>query len=783
MLVNYIKTAYRNMMRNFSQSLINVLGLAIGMTCALLIFLWVQNQLNYDQWQEKKENIYRLEYNTWVIMPPYIGDVVNKLPEVEDMVRLYFWEQPTLTYKETAYNIDHFAWADSSIFNVFTFNFLHGKPIDALANPHSIVLTKSYSERFFGNENPIGKTLLMDNELEYTVTGVIEDVKNLHLEINGIAAAQDLAIHYGDNRVLEARNHNWLIYLLVNRNADINKLEEKINRTVSDFNNEDEDEDGSVFLLLRPFEEIYFERGLPHETFVKHGNFNLVLIFSAISILILVIACINFINITTAKANLREKEIGVRKIIGANKGKIAKQFLGETFFMVIVAHVISIVLLELILPKFNLITNEFISFNYLSSQFLFMIFTIILITTILSGLYPSFYLSSLKPVLMLKGKSGQKSKGNLRKILMITQFVISIFLIISTILILKQLNFVLKKDLGWNQENIITFELKGDKFSGDKENYINNKNAFNNELFKNPEIKSLTYLNQYPGKVTNTSSLEFEGEEYSLRFINADPDFVKTLNVEITKGRNFSYDHPGDLDNAIILNEAAVDFLGLEDPITTITSYGREIPIIGVVKDFNFNSLHSEIIPMAITWDYWTRRVCVKVSGNNIPNTIKYIKSLYNEFCPKYPFDYGFMDEQFARQYDSEIKQSKILVFFAGIAIFIAGLGLFGMASFISATRIKEIGIRKALGSSTREIMVLFSSSFMQWIIIAFIIAAPIAYYLVNKWLMQYPYKTSISWWVFLVALLISIVIALITIGFQIIKSARTNPAECLRYE
>lgn len=769
------------MMRNFSQTLLNVLGLAIGMTCALLIFLWVQNQLNYDQWQKKKENIYRLEYSHWVIMPPYLGDIVNELPEVEDMVRFFFWYQPTLTYEKTAYNVDHFAYADSSVFNVFTFDFIYGNPKDALANPFSVVLTKKISDKLFGDENPMGKTLLMNNDITYTVTGVIEDVKNLHLEINAIVAAQDAAKLYGNNRFLEARNHNWLIYLLVNKNTDIKALQEKINKITTDDGEYDEQQD--VFLLLRPFTGIYFERGLPNETFVKHGNFNLVLIFSAISVLILVIACINFINITTAKVNLREKEIGIRKIVGANRKKITIQFLGETFFMVLVAHIISIVLLEFILPKFNMVTNEYISFDYLSSRFLLIVISIVIVTTVLSGIYPSIYLSSLKPVLIMKGKSGQRSKGNLRMVLMVIQFVISIFLIISTIIILKQLNFVLKKDLGWNQENIVTFELKGDKFSGKKENYIKNKDAFNTELFKNHNIISATYLNQYPGKITNTSTLEIEGELYPLKFINADPDFVKTMDIEIVKGRNFSYDHPGDLDNTIILNETAVKFLGLEDPITTITSHGREIHVIGVVKDFNFNSLHSKIIPMAISWDYWTSRACVRISGNDIPNTLKRVKSLYNEFCPKYPFEYEFMDEQFARQYENEMKQSRILVFFACIAIFIAGLGLFGMSSFISATRIKEIGIRKALGSSTLEIMVFFSGSFMRWILIAFLIASPAAYYLVNKWLMQYPYKTGISWWVFLTALIISILIAFITIGFQIIRSARTNPAECLRYE
>lgn len=781
MFINYIKTAYRNMMRNFSQTLINVLGLAVGMTCTLLIFLWVQNQLSYDQWQEKKDNIYRLEFNTWVIMPPYLGDVVNKLPEVEDMVRFYFWHQPTLTHGETSYNLDHFAYADSAIFNIFNFHFIHGSSNKALTNPFSIVLTESHSQKLFGNENPVGKSLLMDNKHTYTVTGVIEDVNNLHLDINAIAAAQDVGKIQENNRFLEARNHNFLIYLLIKPNIDIHSLEEKINRVAQETNESIND---SFFLLLRPFKEIYFDRGLPHESAVKHGNMNLVLIFSAISILILIIACINFINITTAKANLREKEIAIRKIVGATKTKVASQFIGETLFMVLIAYIISIVLLEFILPKFNLLTNEAITLNYLSPQFLLIVISIIFATTILSGIYPSLYLASLKPVSMLKGKSGQKSKGNFRKVLMIVQFCISIFLIISTIIILKQLKFVMNKDLGWNQDNLVTFILRGNNFSGDMDEVINNKEAFTNELLKNPNIKNATYITQSPGYLTNTWSWNYNGENYEIKMFNADPKLIEALDLELIDGRNFSYARPSDYkENKMIINETAAKRMGLKNPVGTVLTDQNNIEIIGVVKDFNFNSLHNSIDPMAIRWRPRNPKACVKISGNNIPETIKYIQNLYTQFCPNYPFQYQFMDDQFAEQYESEMRQSKILLYFAFIAILLAGLGLFGMASFISATRIKEIGIRKALGSSTREIMMLFSGSFIQWIFIAFVIASPIAYYLVRNWLRQYPYKTDISWWIFVLALAITLIITLLTIGYQIIKSARTSPADCLRYE
>jgi len=781
MLINYIKTAYRNMTQNLSQTLINILGLAVGMTCALLIFLWVQNQVNYDQWQSKKDQIHRLEFSTWVIMPPYIGDLVTELPEVEDMTRFYFWHQPTLTFKESAFNVDNFAFADSTILNIFTFDFIHGNPSDALKNPFSIVLTESISNKLFGKENPVGKEILMDNENAYTVTAVIADVKNLHLEINGIASLQDIAKIYGNNKFLEAHTHNFLIYLLLNENSNYKNVQKKINELVfKDYKKDPWDK-----LLLRPFNDIYFERGLSNESGVKHGNKNLVIIFSAISILILIIACINFINITTAKANLREKEIAIRKVLGAGKRKIANQFMGETFILVIIAHIISIVILEFVLPKFSLVTNESITFSYTSPQFLFITLSIVLLTTVLSGIYPSIYLSSLKPVLLLKGKSGaKKNKGNFRKVLMISQFTISIFLIIATIIIVKQLDFVLNKDLGWNKENIITFKLKGDKFSGEIDNVTSNKGVFTNELLKNSNIINTSYITQSPGDLKNTWSWSYLGIDYPTKIFNADPELVNLLGLEIISGRNLSYDFPSDKSGSkMIINESAAKTMKLENPVGTILSEEHGMEIIGVVKDFNFNSLHSNIEPMAIRWYPKSNIACVKITGNNIPKTIKYIESLYNEFCPKYPFEYNFLDKEFALQYENEIKQSKILVFFAFIAIFLAGLGLFGMASFIAATRIKEIGIRKALGSSTKEIMVLFSSNFIRWIFIAFVIASPIAYYLVKEWLSQYPYQTNISWWIFIIALIITVFIALFTIGYQIIKSSRTNPSECLRYE
>lgn len=782
MLLNYIKTAYRSMIRSLGQTLTNILGLSIGMTCTLIIFLWVQNQLSYDQWQTQKDNIYRLESNTWVLMPPYLGDLVKELPEVKEMVRFYFNNNPIINYNNNQFSFkSDFAYADNSIFDVFNFEFVYGNPKEALIKPFSVILTESIANKFFGNANPIGKILLFDKKTNYTVTGVIKDVKNMHLNIGAIASVNDITKLQGDKSFLESRYHNFLIYLLLNNNTDTKSLKNKINNLIYDNYNEEQEK----YLLLRPFTSIYFEKGLPNEFIVKHGNIKLVLIFSAISFLVLLIACINFINITVAKANLRKKEIALRKILGANSIKITTQFLGETFIMVFIAHFISILLLKSLLPTFDIITGESIVFKYWSNQ-AGLIFMVIALTTLLAGMYPSVYLSSLKPILLLKGKSSQGSKLYLREFLMIVQFAISIFLIIATIVISKQIHFVFNKDLGMNIENIVAFNLSGDKFTGSEDQISVNQNAFTNELLKNPNILNVCYLNSFPGKLSTIWTWNYKGEKYPNKLFIADPEFVNILNLQLVDGRNLSFDNSADKTGMkIILNETAVKQMGLVNPVGTILKDKViDVEVIGVVKDFNYNSLHSKIDPLAIRWfPGWLDRVCIKISKKDIPETVAHIKSVFNEFSPNYPFDYLFMDDLFAKQYENEIKQSKVIVFFACVAFFLVAMGLFGMASFIGATRKKEIGIRKAIGSSTWGIVFLFGKDFINWIIIAFLISSPIGFYLLKKWLIQYPYKTNIDLWIFAIAFLITFFITIITIGYQIVKSANVNPSECLRYE
>jgi len=782
MLKNYFIAAYRSISRNPGQTLINILGLSIGMTCTLIIFLWIQNQLNYDQWQTKKDNIYRLESNAWVLMPPYLGDLVKELPEVKEIVRFYFNINPMISYNNNQFSFkSDFAYTDSSVFDVFNFDFIYGNSGEALQKPFSVVLSESIATKFFGNINPVGKILLFDNETNYTVTGVVKDVKNLHLNIGAIASVNDITKLQGNNSFLESPYHNFLIYLLLNNNADIQALKRKINQLVFDDYNEEQEK----YFLLRPFSSIYFEKGLPNEFIVKHGNIKLVLIFSAISFLVLLIACINFINITIAKANLREKEIALRKISGASRIKIATQFFGETFMLVFIAHIISILSLRSLLPAFNIIAGESIVFNYWSDQAV-LILVVIAITTFLAGIYPSLYISSFKPALLLKGKSSQGSKLYLRKFLMILQFAISIFLIIATIVVLKQIHFVFNKDLGMNIENIVAFNLSGDKFNGSEDQISINQNAFTNELLKNPDILNVCYLNSFPGKLSTTWTWNFNGESYPNKLFIVDPEFVNILNLQLIDGRNLSFDNIADRTGMkILLNETAVKQMGLANPVGTILKdKENDVEVIGVVKDFNFNSLHSKIDPLAIRWfPGWLDRVCIKITQNDVRKTVDYIKSVYSEFSSSHPFDYQFMDDLFAKQYESEIKQSKIIVFFACVAILLVAMGLIGTASFMGSARKKEIGIRKAAGSSAWHIALLFSRSFINWIIIAFLVASPVGLYMLKKWLTQYPYKTDIEWWIFVVAFLITVTVSLITIGFQVIKSANLNPSECLRSE
>ena len=780
MFFNYLKVALRNIIKHKGISFINIFGLAVGMTCALLIILWVQVQLSYDTGQVNRDRLYRLENETWVVMPPYLRETTVVFPEVEQAIRFYFWLEPTIKHNENIFTVTEFALVDDPVFEAFNFDFIAGNPDTALESPFSLILTESIAKRLFGNDDPMGKIVQMNNLYKYTVMGVIKDVKKFHMDINAFASVNDISRLTGNNDFLTDRNFNFSIYLLVHPEANIPDLVEKINKRASEVDRYQGDP-----LLLRPFNDIYFAKFLQHEKNTKHGNIHLVVVFSIIAVLILVIACINFVNLTIAKTKTREKEIAVRKVVGARRSSIQKQFFGETLIIVLVALFLAVLLTKLFLPSFNILTGEDISLFPFNLKLLFLILGVMVFSAFVSGVYPSFYLSVLDPVLVLKGKSGKGRKSSmLSKLLIAFQFVISISLIIATITVVKQLNYMQSSDLGMNYEQTLTGTLRGEKFQGEREKVLSSKQAFKERLLTNPAIRGVAFLNQLPGKITNTWTWVFPDREDGIpvRVINADPDFIDLMEIEVIEGRNFSYETQTDLYYRFLINEEAVKQFGFPEPVGRTANSGR-YTIIGVVKDFHYNSLHTKIEPMAISWSYWTGRACIKMSGSHIQDSIKHIENVYKEFCPGFALEYSFLDETFAQQYEAEKRLEKLLQYFVSLAIIISCLGLFALTAFVAEQKTKEIGIRKVLGSSKTGIFLLLSKSFAKWVLLANIISWPIAYYVLDNWLKSFAYRISINIMIFVLSGMLALLIAILTVGYQAIRAASANPVDCLRYE
>ncbi|MFA9454023.1 MAG: ABC transporter permease, partial [Candidatus Aminicenantaceae bacterium] len=704
MFRNYLKVALRSVFKHKGISFINIFGLTVGMACVVLIFLWVQQQLSYDKDQIHRDHLYRLESETWVIMPPYLRETAAVFPEVEEAVRFYYWFEPTLKYQENIFTVTDFALVDDSVFRAFNFDFVAGQPETALAAPFSIVLTESVAERLFGDEPPLGQVIRMNNDYDYTVTGVVRDIIQFHMNINAFSAMTDMVRRDPDSDFLTTHNYNHSIYLLVSPGTDVPALAEKIDTRAREV-----DEFGGARLKLRPFSDIYFASNLQAEHNTKHGNVGLVFGFSIIAVLILLIACINFVNLTIAQTGTREKEIAMRKVVGARQSSLQRQFFGETMVFVATASLLAAVLLQFLLPLFNRLTGEEIVPAASSLGFLAIVASVLLFTAFVSGAYPSLYLSALNPVLILKGKSRKGRKNSLLSRLLITfQFTISIALIISTLTVVKQLNFMQNRDLGMDYDQMLTFSLRGEKFQGNADKQLSSKSAFKERLLSNPAVHGMTYLNQVPGKITNTWTwnLAEDEEGIPLKVINADPDFVDLMGLEVVAGRNFSYDTRTDLDLRFLINEEAARALGFEDPVGKTTNSGR-MHIIGVVKDFHYNSLHTKIEPMAISWSYWTGRAGVKISGHSIGETIRFIEDVYAEFCPGFSLEFSFLDETFAQQYEAEKRLEKLLVYFVSLAICLSCLGLFALTAFVVEQKTKEIGIRKVLGSTNTGIVVL----------------------------------------------------------------------------
>ncbi|UCE08848.1 MAG: ABC transporter permease, partial [bacterium] len=773
MFKNYLKIAIRNLKRHKGFSFINITGLAIGLACTILILLWIQNELSYDKFHEHCDQIYRIieesrhangiDYyaNTPIPLAP---ELTEKFPAISNSTRFINYEITTKC-RSKIFKEERVCITEPSFFEIFSFPFIEGDKNTALSSPYSIVLTESISKKYFSDENPVSKTLIVDNKDQFQVTGIIRDIPpNSHLEFDVFLPFTYLRER--DYNLEQWDFSNCQTYILLKENIPYKQIEQKIYGLKKQHIPERDD-----FFKLQPLKQI----GL-YALDGGWGMIKYVYIFSIIALFILIIACINFVNLSTARSGKRAREVGLRKVVGAKRPQIIGQFFGESILLAMIALIIALAIVSLLHPVIPEILNKQLIVNTFDYRLILGLLFIIVVTGLFSGSYPALFLSSFKPVRVLKRDVNSGSKNPLfRKGLVIFQFSLSIMLITSTVIISKQIKYIHSLNPGYNKENLLYIPI--DRSFADK------SETFKRELLQNPNIKNATATFQLPSFIRFTSEGEWDGKnpDYDLpiHVIVADFDYIETLQLKIAQGRNFSKEYLTDSVN-YIFNEQAIRKMGLTSPIgKRFTMWGIEGEIIGITEDFNFMPLNKVIEPIVIKiFPTFFRYLIVRIKPDEISNTIAFIENVWNTFAPDYPFEYHFLDEQFEEIYQSEQRMGTIFRYFMLLATFISCLGLFGLASFMAEQRTKEIGVRKVLGASIPGLILLFSKEFTKWILIANLVALPLAYLIMNNWLQTFAYRTTISLWIFILSATVSIVIALITVSYQSVKVALANPVE-----
>jgi putative ABC transport system permease protein len=810
MIKNYIKVAFRAIVRNKLSAFINIFGLALAMTCALLIYLFIQDELAYDRYNANAGRIYRVTRNFLSkdgsvnlhlghVAPPFGPLLKNDFAEFEEVARMLN-SRVTVAYQEDAqekksFNEDRFFFAEPALFKIFTIPVTAGDPEKILTEPLGLMLSEKTAQRYFGNENPVGKTLRLDGQIDITVGGVFKDFPrqaHFHPEILASFSTLNDTTIYGRRR-LETNwgNNSFATYILAPHPLDIHAVEQKFPAFLDRHMTSDDPSAAKTStwttLFLQKVTDIHLYSHLDSEQ-EANGNINNVYMMGVIALFITLIACFNFVNLSTARASKRAKEVGLRKVVGAFKSQLINQYLSESVLIACLALLLSLVFSYVAIEWLNEFTGKSIELNLLTNYKLLLLLTSFAVTVgLLAGVYPAFVLSGFKPALILKGQQGSlKGKGLLRKSLVVAQFAVSIVLIISTVITLSQLNYLNRRELGYNKEQIITLRAY-DEVS-------NNYEAFYNELTKDAAIRNVGRSSRIPtGRLLDSqgSARVQVGDSLAessvvLKNISIDHDFFDTYEIGFAAGRDFSKERVNDDSLAFIVNEAAVKSLGL----TNETIVDREFhygditgKVIGVVRDFHFESLHEPIVPLVFQNARNLNRISVKLSGANPQAGIEAIRRVWSEFMPNRPFEYEFLSLQYKNLYESEQKQSQLFIIFAGLAILIACLGLFGLATFNAAQRVKEIGIRKVLGASVPSILTLLSREIVILILVANAIAWPVAWYLMGEWLKEFAYHVDMNVFVFITSALAAVAVALVTVSSQTIRAARRNPASTLRYE
>ncbi len=775
-------------MKYKAYAITNIFGLAVGIGATILILLYIQFQLSYDNFHEDAESIYRvsvihkkegkLEFESPIFTPPIGPAMKRDFPEVENFVRFSTPRVAYVSHKDRSLKIDEIRHADPTLFSIFSFELIAGSPRHALAAPYSMVLTEESAERIFGSEDALGKTIVVDNKDSYQITGIVEKPPaNSHLQYNAFISFSTL---YKDpNRFMGWNGGNqYYTYVKLLPTAAPEELQRKFPDFMWEYINEQYANFGlSVEPYLQPLRDIH----LRYNDYSDNLRTN-IYIFAAIALLILFIACVNFVNLTTARATKRAKEVGVRKVLGANKQALIRQFLGESILLTLMALAVALFLVETFLPVYqNLLNKDLRISQVINVRTIVGLGVILVVVGVVAGSYPALSLSSFQAVRTLKGifRSGS-DKGKSRDILVVFQFAISIALIVCTILINRQLNYVKQKELGFDKDNIVVLPLVGDDVKAKSK-------TLKTQLLERPNILSVTACSQVPRNGFTRNGYIPEGfkNPITIYVVDVDEDFLETFDVDVVMGRNFSKEFASDK-SAYLINESLARQLNWQDPIGKTIRRNGDHRVVGMVKDFHFATLHSKIQPLIITNQPWRNlfnKLAVKISAGNVSGTLNSIERTWQHVVPSVPFNYWFLDESFDRLYKSEQRFQRVFLYFSGLAILIALLGLFSLTSLSTEQRTKEIGIRKVLGASVLGITSLLSKDFLKLVIVANVLAWPVAYYFMNRWLESFAYRTDINLLMFVLAGAFALFVALCTVSYQAVRTALTNPVDVLRYE
>ncbi len=789
MLKNLFKTAIRHILKHFGYSILNILGLTLGITSALFLIIYVADEVSYDRSHEKADRIYRVSSTikepddqfTWIVAQiPFGPQVVHDYPEVESFVRFIPMPRALYKYEDKEFNEENFNYVDSTLFDIFTYKVLKGEVKSALLEPKKIILTEKIANKYFGKTDPIGKTLTTGNDT-YEVTGVIENVPaNSHFRFDAVASRNNLPKQLGS-----WGNFGVFTYLLFPKNFDVKPFETKMQGMYDAYM---KTLFGplkiSITYHLEPLTRIHLystNAGEPEPT----GSITYVYIFAIVAIFLVLIASMNYMNLATARSTRRAREVGLRKVVGSRRSPLVLQFLSESMVFTIISLIISVILIIVLLPKFNLLAGKSFTFHVIySSEVILSVLAVIVIVGIFGGSYPAFFLSRFSPVTVLKGEITQGSAGSLfRKILVVIQFAVSVIMITCTLIVFKQLNYLKTMDQGFDQKNVIGLQLNGPM--------IRKYPVLKQVLQENQNIKYVTSTNTAVGEGSGKVIFSVETDQgmsnRGINFAVVDYDFIRTLGIKIVKGRDFQRDMPSDTLSGVIVNETFVKRMAWSEPIgKKVEVFGGNFikaRVIGVMQDYHQTGMYNGIESLMLIYRPLNNNIYLKLSGTETAQTLSFIEAKWKEIFPDQPFVYTYLSERFNRQFEADEKRGLIFTIFTVLAILIACLGLFGLASYMVEQRTKEIGIRKVFGANENTILGLISKDFLILVSIGILIAVPVAYYIMSNWLENYVYRMKIGVPLLLFSALLTIIITFITISYKAYQAANMNPANALKTE